>query len=250
MRNSEDKAEADSNAVKMPPRRGRPAFRDPVLIRNVAEKYKDQIFLANRKIAPRSFPIWSTLEKETKYSASSLYSYVTSNEKNIRADFEPVQIIRNFNESTVDSSALEDSATANDHYISDFEIQFTRDEFQALLIKKVIREKVPGRAKPKLKQRTVFKKFDWELPMDTKIYEATKISCGFRYRSHQIKPTLNTGMWYFVIKYCNNFTSFANFLQVFFWQIVLAVRLWSATLKISINPLCGLLAILLKERVC
>jgi hypothetical protein len=182
--------------------RGRPRKIEPETVVEVILKYKEQVLLPSNTIVAKHDKIWEVMSQELGDAIlpSSLYTFATCNTYGIRdkltnrprqsADFND-SVTRSESELGVSNHSI--TSTDGNAKILHFYIFFDDSEFDNLLITKTYQRTVKHQAKVYSRVRTVLDPGTWEEVFSEKIYDASRLQCGFNFRNHWIANDRKSG---------------------------------------------------------
>lgn len=190
-------------------KRGRPLIIDKSKVIELLIKYKNDVILDDGRIKSKCDKIWCTLSKEINdvMTPNALYTYVVCNKHNVHdklmssfpsAEQDESDIMKDEENSTSkntsknESSINESVATCDESYErilesrqeTIFTINIPKSDFEALIIhKKYQRTEHKRRI---IRHHTVLQPGMWQHVFCQKIWEATKLSCGFNFKNHKL----------------------------------------------------------------
>lgn len=184
------------------PIRGRPIKIDKNKVIELLINYKNQIIFDNGKIISKCDLICLTLSKQIDdcMTPNALYTFVVCNRYNIRdrlmntsSDKQNVSNDSMKNEdynSSNNKSSINESTTSRDSCISQsntetiFTINIPKNDFQDMIIYKKYRK--TDKHNRTIRHYTVLQPGMWQHVLCQKIWEATKLSCGFNFKNHKL----------------------------------------------------------------
>lgn len=197
--------------------RGRPIKIDKSKVIELLTNYKSQIILNNGKVISKCDEIWSTLSKQIDnlMTPIALYTFVSCNRYNIREiltnSFSSDE--RNENNNSMRSegsetsrndhhrkSCINESSTSQDESFTPqkstktiFTINIPKSDFQSMIIYKKYRRMDKRNRNKIVRQHMVLQSGMWQHVLCQKIWEATKLSCGFNFKNHKLTSNGQSG---------------------------------------------------------
>lgn len=176
---------------------GRPAkLNKDLFIENILE-CRDSI-VKGTTITSKHDPIWVTLSRQLDHVITpvSLYTFVTCNKYNVPDKLmnrSPMihhenEIIENSLDKTQSNTELTVANTTK-HSLNDsartFTITIPKEEFTSMIMCKTYRRRKKGKSQS-VREYTILRSGIWQHKFNVKIWEATKISCGFKFKNHKL----------------------------------------------------------------
>lgn len=176
-------------------------------------KYKDQLVEENQKIVSKHNAIWKTIAKEieNRLTPNSLYTFVTCNRYKIREKLteqlpvrepSPYQLDINCNVQrisdasvalkSVDSTLNKSDESVINNDILRFTITMAKSDYTSMIIYKTYKRKDKDRP-PSTRQYTILQPGTWQQVFSEKIWETTKLSCGFNFKRAKLTSDGESG---------------------------------------------------------
>jgi hypothetical protein len=190
---------------------GRPDKIDKNLLKETLLKYKKELIKENFKIISKSDAIWVKIASELNnlITPVALYTFVTCNkfgirdilsdraslchESNIHENNEDTNQELNITESTrMSDSTLKNSLLSSTDGVSTFMITIPKDDFLSLIIYKKYRRTEKNRPLS-TREYAVLQPGLWQHVFSEKIWQCTKISCGFNFKRHKLLHNAESG---------------------------------------------------------
>lgn len=197
--------------------RGRPVMLNKDRMMDILLKYKNEIIASDgKRIMSKCNQIWATIAKEleNQVTTASLYTFVTCNRYGVRdklcdrlsvspcVEFHKEQHQIDDNEQleithstdTTNITCMYDSFASTNvgPGISIFTITIPKSEFTSMLIYKTYRRKDKNRPSSK-RDYTIMQPGTWQHVFCTKIWESTKITCGFNFQRSKLSRNGESG---------------------------------------------------------
>ena len=171
---------------------GRKSKIDPNVTEKVLLENKDGIYDSEtNSCVSRSHPIWNDISKQlnNKIIPSSLYVYACKLfKKLIDVDKDSELLEEEHNESHVDVNASVLDSTVNSSSAFDpleFVVQYHKEEFDSL-IEMVYYKRSTKNNKVSKRLWKILKAGVWEDSISRKVYDSTKLPCGFMFKNHYL----------------------------------------------------------------
>jgi len=189
--------------------RGRSIKIDKSKVIELLINYKSQIVLNDGKITSKCDKVWSTLSNEINNCMTpiALYTFVVCNRCNIRdqltncsSDKRNDSKRSEENDTSKNESCVNESTSSRDESYQRvlqknaktiFTINIPKSDFQAMIIYKRYR-RMDKRIRT-VRQHTVLQPGMWQHVLCQKIWEATKLSCGFNFKNHKLTRNDQSG---------------------------------------------------------
>lgn len=148
-------------------------------------EHREQIVIDGKIATPRTCSVWKILAEKLNVNESTLYSYAVGE----RYDYRKLLLIESSNKS-VDSntSANISSDLVEVRQHGDFEFEFTKQEYRAL-----IQEKVVKAGKNGTRVRTILKPHEWQETLQKYLWNIHRIKHSFHFDGHSVSRDANSG---------------------------------------------------------
>lgn len=174
-------------------RPGRPPLVDKEKLINTLLKYETQIVLPGDKIVSQQDHVWQTVseELEGKKLPASLHSYVCNNKDSVR------ELLNNRERR---QEKFQHASAPNENNSSSFEDSDASEISEIVKSKKITIsmkisefEKLVTRKKYKNREVLKLEPGAWQHQISERVWNATKMKCGFNYKYHHLSADLSSG---------------------------------------------------------